>query len=148
MVKSRSPCLTSAPSRKATDWMAPATRERTCTRSTASRRPEKLSQAVTSRAATTATVTGTAGACAGAEAAVAVALIGSSKNNAEPETDATRPKPAPTRAQRLLLDVISTLLAAQGRRNIRSSSMQLRLDAYVLKEASEMTADVFLPVGR
>ena len=26
--------------------------------------------------------------------------------------------------------------------------MQLRLDAYVLKEASEMTADVFLPVGR
>ncbi|MGO7917360.1 hypothetical protein ACC702_38980, partial [Rhizobium ruizarguesonis] len=48
--------------------------------------------------------------CEGAEAAVAVVLIGNSKNNAEPDTDATRPMPAPTRAKRFFLDVIGTLL--------------------------------------
>src|SRR5688500_13996938 len=60
MVTRRSPFLTSAPSRKCTACTAPATRERTSTRSTASRRPENSSQIATSRCSTTATDTGTA----------------------------------------------------------------------------------------
>ena len=46
---SRSPCLTSAPSRKWISWMAPATRERISTRSTASSRPENSSHGTVSR---------------------------------------------------------------------------------------------------
>jgi hypothetical protein len=45
-------------------------------------------------------------------AAVAVALIGSSKKMAAAETDAARLRPAPTRAQRFLLEVIGILLTA------------------------------------
>src|SRR5262245_43495035 len=60
MVMSRSPSCTSAPSRKCTALTAPATRERTSTRSTASRRPETSSQSDTSRCSTTATETGMA----------------------------------------------------------------------------------------
>ena len=52
--------MTSAPSVKCTAFTCPATRERTSTRSTASRRPENSSQVVTSRSSITATGTGMA----------------------------------------------------------------------------------------
>ena len=65
--------MTSAPSRKWISWMAPATRERISTRSTASSRPENSSHGTVSRGATTDTETGT-GAGAAAASACAVPL--------------------------------------------------------------------------
>ena len=74
MVTSRSPCLTSAPSRKCTLCTAPATRERTSTRSTASSRPENSSQALTCVSVTVATDTGVACGCCCAGGLLASAL--------------------------------------------------------------------------
>src|SRR6185369_6168634 len=69
MVTRRSPAFTSAPSWKWMDWTAPATRERTSTRSTASRRPENSSHVETCDSTTEATITGVAGGAADAGAA-------------------------------------------------------------------------------
>src|SRR5258706_15291445 len=69
MVTSRSPAFTSAPSLKWIACTAPATRERTSTRSTASRRPENSSHVETSDCRTVATMTGMAGGASGAAAA-------------------------------------------------------------------------------
>src|SRR3954471_14859650 len=69
MVTRRSPAFTSAPSVKWIDCTAPATRERTSTRSTASRRPENSSHVDTSDSTTEATATGVACGAAGAVAA-------------------------------------------------------------------------------
>src|SRR5258706_14911554 len=69
MLTRSSPTFTREPSRKCTDCTAPATRERTSTRSTASRRPEKSSQVATSACTTVATMTGVGGGSAPGEAA-------------------------------------------------------------------------------
>jgi hypothetical protein len=112
MVKSRSPASTSAPSRKSTDWMAPATRERICTRSTASSLPEKSSHTVISRDLTSATVTGTAGMATVPPAAVAGLLTGRFMTRTAAETETATARLAPVRAQILLLDVIGLSLKA------------------------------------
>src|SRR5690606_31335836 len=105
-VKSRSPALTSEPSRKSTDWIAPATRERIWMRLTASRRPENSCQLFTSRVFMMVTVTGTAGASTAPSDADAFVLRGRSRKTAAVKTDAAKPRPVPARAQSLNVDII------------------------------------------
>src|SRR5258706_619268 len=76
MVISESPCFTSAPSRKWTASIAPATRDRSSTRSTASRRPENSSQIIAARGSARATDTGVAGAGFGAAVSACVSTLG------------------------------------------------------------------------
>src|SRR4051794_1281133 len=124
MVIRRSPALTSAPSRKCTACTAPATRERTSTRSTASRRPENSSQTVTSLSATAATDTGVGG---GAPASAALlALLPPVANIAE--TTAAIAVTEPTAAQSLRwrtgLLLLSVVMVSSFERSFRAKRGQ------------------------
>src|SRR5262245_41463650 len=97
MVISRTPGRTSAPSRKCTASTAPATRERTSTRSTASRRPENSSHNATSCCSTTATETGTAAAAAAGELLDWELVLGNATRAATATKPATK-APTPQKA--------------------------------------------------
>src|SRR3954470_4297093 len=98
MVIRRSPAFTSAPSRKWISCTAPATRERTSTRSTASSRPENSSQNVASRGCTIATETGVAAGTAAAGLLDCELVEGTTVNTTAPRTvTAAKAAPAPSR---------------------------------------------------
>ena len=98
--------MTSPPSRKCTAWMAPATRDRSSTLSTASNRPETSRQTCTGRGWTVVTVTGTAGGAAATSVEAAWASQEGSKYNAAPVTAKAVAIAKPHRAALLILAVM------------------------------------------
>src|SRR5262245_58266485 len=99
MVIRRSPLATNAPSRKCAACTAPATRDRTSTRSTASRRPENSSQRATLRCSTVATDTGTGAGVAMAALLECRLLVGTT-TAAVPAAAIAKPTPAPSNERR------------------------------------------------
>src|SRR5262245_31102628 len=106
MVKRTSPFFTSAPSLKCTSVSTPVTCGRISTRSTASRRPEKLLQSMIFLFTTSATSTGTPCTAAAGVSALASPLRDNPKAQA---VTATMPATASETAVRLLLKFSSRI---------------------------------------
>src|SRR5690606_22384517 len=123
--------------------MAPATRERTSTRPTASRRPEYSRESVTERGSTVATATGMA--CGAPIATVVSALAPSSErvSTAAPAIETKITTPAPHRSRRTTVFFINALLET-----LRPDKIEWSVGhaSSSLEESGEMAADDFPPL--